>query len=87
METETSATGTTNLSQGGLMAFLQKTHLSTKDRLTTTRPQSRVDVLNASIARCQDKLAHVKGEAKEMLLGLIVRLIDERKILVGYDLL
>ena len=69
------------------MVLSQKTPLSAKDRLTTTRTQSRVDALNASIARCQAKLAHVKGEAKEMLLGLIVRLIDERKILVGYDLL
>ena len=79
--TETAATGTTNLLQGGLMALSQKTHVSTKDRLTTTRSQSRIDALNASIARCQEKLSVVSGSAKEALVGLMQRLSDESQSL------
>jgi len=77
LETENDATGTTNLSQDGSMGLLPKTPLFTKDRLTTTRPQSRVDALNASIARCQAKLSVVSGSAKEALFGLVQRLNDE----------
>ena len=82
LATETAATGTTNLSQGGRMGLSPKTTLSTKDRLTTTRSQSRVDVLNASIARCQEKLATATGDAKCALLGLIQRLRDDVENLV-----
>ena len=74
---EIDVAGTTNLSQGGPIALSPKTHVSTKDRLTTTRPQSRIDVLNASIARCQEKLTTVTGDAKDALLGLVQRLQDD----------
>ena len=77
VSTENDAAGITNLSKGGLMGLSQKTPLSAKDRLTTTRPQSRIDVLNASIARCQDKLTVVYGSSKDALLGLIQRLNGE----------
>ena len=69
--------GTSSMSQGGSMGLSQETNLSDKDRLTTTRPQSRVDVLNESIARCQDKLSVVSESAKDALIGLIQRLSDE----------
>jgi len=79
--TESEVTATINLSQSGRMGLSPKIPLSTKDRLTTTRPQSRIDVLNESIARYQAKLAHVKGETKIMLMGLIERCVDELKML------
>ena len=81
--TENDATGTTNLSQGGPMGLMTKTTLSAKDRLTTTRPHSRVDALNASIARCQEKLATTTGDAKCALLGLTKRLCDDVWILTS----
>ena len=77
LATESVATGTNKLSQGGLMGLSQKTPLSAKDREMTTRSQSRIDVLNVSIARCQAKLTVVSGSAKDSLVGLIQRLSDE----------
>ena len=75
--TENDATGTTHLSQVGPMGLSPKIHVSTKDRLTTTRPQSRIDVLNESIARCQAKLATATGDTRDALMGLVQRLQDE----------
>lgn len=41
------------------------------------KAQSRLDALNASIARCQAKLATATGDVKCALLGFIQRLRDE----------
>ena len=42
-----------------------------------TKAQTRIDALNASIARCQAKLVFVSGSAKDALVGLMQRLKDE----------
>ena len=41
------------------------------------KAKSRVNALNASIARCQAKLATATGDAKDALLGLVQRLQDD----------
>ena len=54
------------------MALSQSELDSDKNGLSAgkTKAQSRVDTLNASIARCQAKLATTTGDAKDALLGL-----------------
>ena len=61
------------------MALSQSELDSDKNGLSAgkTKAQSRVDTLNASIARCQAKLTVVSGSAKDALLGLMQRLSDE----------
>ncbi len=81
--TESIKTGTTKMSLSGPMSLAQATVLSGEDAVlvTATRPQLRVDALNASIARCQARLAMVTGEAREALVGVIQRLLDELRSL------
>ncbi len=85
--------GTTKMSQGGTLSMSQhkptglsqvKTAPSTETLTLSTakvRPQSRADALNASIARCQARLAMVTGEARDALVGVIQRLLDELRFL------
>ena len=77
------AAGTTNLSQDGSMGLSRSALDVDKKGLSAgeNKEQTRADALTASIARYQDKLEHVKGEAKTMLMGLIVRCVDELKML------
>ncbi len=89
--TESTKTGTIKMSQGGtvlmsrgaLMGLSKTTVLSGEEvvSVTATEPQSRVDALNTSIARCQARLAMVTGEAREALVGVIQRLLDELRSL------
>ncbi len=91
--TESTKTGTIKMSQGGTvsmsqgesMGLSQAKVLSGEEAVSVTaiRPQSRADALNASIARCQARLAMVTGEAREALFVVIQRLLDELRSL-GY---
>ncbi len=79
------ATGTTKMSQGEPKSLSQTTVLSGADMalVATTEPQSRVDALNASITRCQARLATVTGETRNSLVRVIQRFQDELRSL-GY---
>jgi len=84
LATETAAAGTNNLSQGGLMGLSQSELDADKNALSVvkTKAQSRVDALNASIARCQERLLTATGDAKCALLGLVQRLRGDVQILI-----
>lgn len=84
LATENVATGATNLTQVRRPMGLSRSELISEKSSSSvgiTKDQSRVDVLNESIARCQDKMAAVTGKTKDALTGVIDRLKEEISII------
>ena len=83
VSTENDAAGTTNLSQCRPMGLSRSELDADKNGFSVvkTKAQLRIDALSESIARYQDRLVHMNGEAKTMLIGLIERCFNELKIL------